>query len=141
MESQDLEKQVESILATPEFAQEANFEMPSLGLGKIISKDNLLIATGIAAAPVVTGYVDQITGGRLAAFPAGIAALVGGVVIKKFVKKDIGQKMATGIILSGLVTLITPIVSQATARLPGFAQEAKQEVTQELNPLVKGVMW
>ena len=139
MESQDLEKQVESILATPEFAQEANFEMPSLS--GIVSKDNILMATGIAAAPVISGYVNQITGGRLAALPTGVAAVVGGVLIKKFLKKPMAQNIAKGLIISGMATLIEPVVAQITSRMPGFAQEAKQEVAQELNPLVKGVMW
>ena len=140
MESQDLEKQVESILATPDFAQEANFEMP-LGLGGIVSKDNILMATGIAAAPVISGYVNQITGGRLAALPVGMAALLGGVVIKKFLKKPMAQNVAKGLIISGMATLIEPVIAQISSRMPGFAQEAKQEVAQELNPLVKGVMW
>jgi|TARA_R110002110_G_scaffold2447_1_gene11328 hypothetical protein len=140
MESQDLEKQVESILNAPEFAQEANFEMP-LGLGKLLSKDMIVGAVGIAAAPVVTGYVDQITGGRLSGLPVGSSSIIGGLIIKKLVKKDLGQKFATGLMQGGLATLLTPIVSQVSSRMPGFAQEEKANVTQELNPLVKGVMW
>ena len=47
------------------------------------------------------------------------------------------KKLSEGIIQGGIATAMTPFTS---GLIPNFNQEVK-EVAQELNPLVKGVMW
>ena len=140
MDSSSLEKQVEELLSTPKFEQVIpEFEMKLPNFKGLLGKDMVIGSLGTAMVGTVTGIVDNVTKGALAGLPVGSAAIIGGVVIKKFMGKNpLVSKLGEGIIQGGLATLMIPFVNKIA--IPSFSQEVKEEA-QELNPLVKGVMW
>ena len=140
MESIELEKQVEQLLETPKFEQ-LDFEQ---GMGSILkevfSKNMLVSALGTSLSVNVGSAVQSVI--PLGAAPLGVSSIVGGVILHQVGKKNIMIKnLALGIIQGGMATALTPISSMVGGMIPQFNQKLKEETTQELNPLVKGVMW
>ena len=116
MESIELEKQVETLLATPEFAQ-PEFEQNLLK--DIFSKSMLVSSAGTALSVQLGNIVGRFL--PIGQLPTGTASI-----------------LALGIIQGGIATAMTPFTS---GLIPAFSQEVKTETTEELNPLLKGVMW
>ena len=140
MESIELEKQVEQLLETPKFEQ-LDFEQ---GVGSILkevfSKNMLVSALGTSLSVNVGSAVQNVI--PLGAAPLGVSSIVGGVILHQVGKKNTMIKnLALGIIQGGMAVALTPISSMIGGVIPQFSQKAKEETTQELNPLVKGVMW
>ena len=141
MESIDLEKQVEQLLETPKFEQ-LDFEQ-SIGatLKEVFSKNMLVSALGTSLSVNVGSAVQSVI--PLGAAPVGVSSIVGGVLLHKIGGKNpMIKNLALGIIQGGMATALTPISSMVGGMIPQFNQKLKEEtITQELNPLVKGVMW
>ena len=140
MESIELEKQVEQLLETPKFEQ-LDFEQ---GVGSILkevfSKNMLVSALGTSLSVNVGSAVQNVI--PLGAAPLGVSSIVGGVILHQVGKKNTMIKnLALGIIQGGMAVALTPISSMIGGVIPQFSQKLKEEPTQELNPLVKGVMW
>ena len=139
MDSSSLEKQVEELLSTPKFEQALpEFEMKLPNFKGLLGKDMVIGSLGTAMVGTVTGLVDNVTKGALAGLPVGSSAILGGIALKKFGKNPLLTKLGEGIMQGGLATLMIPFVNKIA--IPSFSQEVKEEA-QELNPLVKGVMW
>tara|TARA_R110002167_G_scaffold270282_1_gene476782 strand:+ start:498 stop:917 length:420 start_codon:yes stop_codon:yes gene_type:complete len=139
MESIELEKQVEQLLETPKFEQ-LDFEQ-SIGasLKEVFSKNMLVSALGTSLSVNVGSAVQSVI--PLGAAPVGVSSVVGGVLLHKIGGKNpMIKNLALGIIQGGIATALTPISSMIGGMNP-FSQKLKEETTQELNPLVKGVMW
>jgi hypothetical protein len=142
MESIELEKQVEQLLETPKFEQ-LDFEQ-SIGasLKEVFSKNMLVSALGTSLSVNVGSAVQSVI--PLGAAPVGVSSIIGGVILHKLIGKmgnGAGKNLALGIIQGGMATALTPISSMVGGMIPQFNQKLKEEPTQELNPLVKGVMW
>mgnify|MGYP003153474374 FL=1 len=140
MESIELEKQVEQLLETPKFEQ-LDFEQ-SIGasLKEVFSKNMLVSALGTSLSVNVGSAVQSVI--PLGAAPVGVSSIVGGVLLHKIGGKNpMIKNLALGIIQGGMATALTPISSMIGGMIPQFNQKLKEEPTQELNPLVKGVMW
>ena len=141
MESIELEKQVEQLLETPKFEQ-LDFEQ-SIGasLKEVFSKNMLVSALGTSLSVNVGSAVQSVI--PLGAAPVGVSSVVGGVLLHKIGGKNpMIKNLALGIIQGGMATALTPISSMVGGMIPQFNQKLKEEtITQELNPLVKGVMW
>ena len=140
MESIELEKQVEQLLETPKFEQ-LDFEQ-SIGatLKEVFSKNMLVSALGTSLSVNVGSAVQSVI--PLGAAPVGVSSIVGGVLLHKIGGKNpMIKNLALGIIQGGMATALTPISSMVGGMIPQFNQKLKEEPTQELNPLVKGVMW
>ena len=140
MESIELEKQVEQLLETPKFEQ-LDFEQ---GVGSILkevfSKNMLVSALGTSLSVNVGSAVQNVI--PLGAAPLGVSSIVGGVILHQVGKKNLLVKnLALGIIQGGMAVAMTPVASMIGGVIPQFSQKLKEEPTQELNPLVKGVMW
>ena len=74
----------------------------------------------------------------LGQLPSGTASILAGILMQKFGgSSGTLKKLSEGIIQGGIATAMTPFIS---GLIPSFNQEVK-ETTQELNPMVKGVMW
>ena len=140
MESIELEKQVEQLLETPKFEQ-LDFEQGIQGILKeVFSKNMLVSALGTSLSVNVGTAVQSVI--PLGAAPLGVSSIVGGVILHQVGKKNIMIKnLALGIIQGGMAVALTPISSMIGGMIPQFNQKLKEETTQELNPLVKGVMW
>ena len=142
MESIELEKQVEQLLETPKFEQ-LDFEQ---GVGSILkevfSKNMLVSALGTSLSVNVGTAVANVLPMGLGASPLGVSSIIGGVVLHQVGKKNpLVKNLALGIIQGGMAVALTPISSMIGGVIPQFSQKLKEEPTQELNPLVKGVMW
>ena len=139
MESIELEKQVEQLLETPKFEQ-LDFEQGIQGILKeVFSKNMLVSALGTSLSVNVGSAVQSVI--PLGAAPLGVSSIVGGVILHQVGKKNTMIKnLALGIIQGGMAVALTPIADMVTGMSP-FSQKLKEETTQELNPLVKGVMW
>ena len=48
------------------------------------------------------------------------------------------KNLSLGIIQGGIATAMTPFTS---GLIPQFSQERKEVATEEINPMIKGVMW
>jgi len=140
MESIELEKQVEQLLETPKFEQ-LDFEQNiSATLKEVFSKNMLVSALGTSLSVNVGSAVQSVI--PLGAAPVGVSSIVGGVLLHKIGGKNpMIKNLALGIIQGGMATALTPISSMVGGMIPQFNQKLKEEPTQELNPLVKGVMW
>ena len=134
MESTDLEKQVNDLLTTkfeqPEFEQ-------LLPKG-ILGKDMLIGSAGTALSVQMGNIVGKFL--PLGQLPSGTASILAGILLQKFGGSGMLKKLSEGIIQGGIATAMTPFIS---GLIPAqFSQEVKTEQAQEeLNPLVKGVMW
>ena len=140
MESIELEKQVEQLLETPKFEQ-LDFEQ-SIGatLKEVFSKNMLVSALGTSLSVNVGSAVQSVI--PFGAAPVGVSSILGGIVLHKVGGKNpMIKNLALGIIQGGMATALTPISSMVGGMIPQFNQKLKEEPTQELNPLVKGVMW
>ena len=140
MESIELEKQVEQLLETPKFEQ-LDFEQGiGAGLKEVFSKGMLISALGTSLSVNVGTAIGNVL--PLGAAPVGVSSILGGIVLNKIGGKNpMVKNLALGIIQGGMATALTPISSMIGGMIPQFNQKAKEETTQELNPLVKGVMW
>lgn len=135
MESQDLEKQVEELLAAPPtFEQTANFEQ-LLPRG-IFGKDMLIGSAGTALSVNVGNIVGKYL--PLGQLPAGTSSILAGILMQKFMGNNASlKKFSEGVIQGGMATALSTFIPM----LPSFSQEKKVEHTEELNPIVEGVMW
>jgi hypothetical protein len=133
MESHDLEKQVESLLATPQFEQPQFEQLLPRG---IFGKDMLIGSAGTALSVQIGNIVGKFL--PIGQLPVGTSSIIAGILLQKFGgNSSMLKKLSEGIIQGGIATAMTPFTS---GLIPSFNQEVK-EVAQELNPLVKGVMW
>tara|TARA_R110000765_G_scaffold146496_1_gene248876 strand:+ start:113 stop:532 length:420 start_codon:yes stop_codon:yes gene_type:complete len=139
MESIELEKQVEQLLETPKFEQ-LDFEQSiGAGLKEVFSKGMLISALGTSLSVNVGTAIGNVL--PLGAAPVGVSSILGGIVLNKIGGKNpMVKNLALGIIQGGMAVALTPIADMVTGMSP-FSQKLKEETTQELNPLVKGVMW
>jgi hypothetical protein len=134
MESIDLEKQVETLLATPQFEQ-PQFEQSLLK--DVFSKSMLVSAAGTALSVNIGTALGNIL--PIAALPTGATSVLAGVLMQKFGGNNkLLKDLALGIIQGGIAMAITPLTNKLT--IPSFSQKVK-ETTEELNPMLKGVMW
>ena len=138
MESIELEKQVESLLATPQFEQPEFDQSISSTVKSIFSKEMLVSSAGTALSVQLGNIVGKYIpfGGA----PTGTMAILAGVLLQKFGGgNDLIKNLSLGVIQGGIATAMTPFT---TGLIPQqFSQELKTEKAEELNPLVKGVMW
>ena len=141
MESIELEKQVEQLLETPKFEQ-LDFEQGiGASLKEVFRREMLVSALGTSLSVNVGSAVQSVI--PLGAAPVGVSSILGGIVLHKVGGKNpMIKNLALGIIQGGMATALTPISSMVGGMIPQFNQKLKEEtITQELNPLVKGVMW
>ena len=136
MESIELEKQVESLLATPQFEQP---EFEQSVLKEIFNKNMIVSSAGTALSVQLGDLVGKYIpfGGA----PTGTMAILAGVLLNKLGGKNNNVKnLSLGVIQGGIAAAMIPFT---TGLIPQqFQQKQKTETTQEeLNPLLKGVMW
>ena len=134
MESTDLEKQVNDLLNTkfeqPEFEQ-------ILPKG-ILGKDMLIGSAGTALSVQMGNIVGKFL--PIGQLPTGTISILAGILLQKFMGKNpMLKKLSEGIIQGGIATAMTPFTSGLIPQQ--FSQERKEVATEELNPMVKGVMW
>ena len=134
MESTDLEKQVNDLLTT-KFEQHDFEQLLPKG---ILGKDMLIGSAGTALSVQMGNIVGKFL--PLGQLPSGTASILAGILLQKFGGSGMLKKLSEGIIQGGIATAMTPFVS---GLIPAqFSQEVKTEqVAEELNPMVKGVMW
>ena len=136
MESSDLEKQVNDLLTTPSFEQPAEFEQ-LLPKG-ILGKDMLIGSAGTALSVQMGNIVGKFL--PIGQLPTGTSSILAGILLQKFMGKNpMLKKLSEGIIQGGIATAMTPFTSGLIPQQ--FSQERKEVATEELNPMVKGVMW
>ena len=136
MQSTDLEKQVNDLLTTTKFEQPEFEQLLPKG---IFGKDMILGSAGTALSVQMGNIVGKFL--PLGQLPSGTASILAGVLLQKFMGGNANvKKISEGIIQGGFAIAMTPFVS---GLIPAqFSQEVKTETTQEeLNPLLKGVMW
>ena len=134
MESTDLEKQVNDLLTTPSFEQPA-FEQSMLK--DVFSKSMLVSAAGTALSVQLGNVVGKFL--PIGQLPSGTSSILAGILMQKFGGSNKMLKdLSLGIIQGGIATAMTPFTS---GLIPQFSQERKEVATEELNPMVKGVMW
>ena len=135
MESIELEKQVETLLATPEFAQ-PEFEQNLLK--DVFSKSMLVSSAGTALSVQLGNIVGRFL--PIGQLPTGTASILAGIIMQKFGGSNrLLKDLSLGIIQGGIATAMTPFTSGLIPQQ--FSQEMKTETPEELNPLLKGVMW
>ena len=143
MESIELEKQVEQLLETPKFEQ-LDFEQDILkGALKEVFNKNMLVSAAGTAISVNLGAVLQgaIPNNLFASLPVGTSSILAGALLNRFGKgNNMVRNLSLGVIQGGLAVAMAPL-SQMVGGIMPFNQKLKEEPTQELNPLVKGVMW
>ena len=133
MQSTDLEKQVNDLLNTPKFEQPDFEQLLPKG---ILGKDMLIGSAGTALSVQMGNIVGKFL--PLGQLPTGTASILAGILMQKFGgSSSMLKKLSEGIIQGGIETAMTPFVS---GLIPTFNQEVK-ETTEELNPIMKGVMW
>ena len=133
MQSTDLEKQVNDLLNTPKFEQPDFEQLLPKG---ILGKDMLIGSAGTALSVQMGNIVGKFL--PLGQLPTGTASILAGILMQKFGgSSSMLKKLSEGIIQGGIATAMTPFVS---GLIPTFNQEVK-ETTEELNPIMKGVMW
>jgi hypothetical protein len=142
MESIELEKQVEQLLETPKFEQ-LDFEQTfGASLKEVFNREMLVSAAGTAIS-VNLGAALQgaIPNNLLASLPVGTSSILAGALLNRFGKGNkMVRNLSLGVIQGGLAVAMAPLSQMVGGFMP-FNQKAKEETTQELNPLVKGVMW
>ena len=133
MQSTDLEKQVNDLLNTPKFEQPDFEQLLPKG---ILGKDMLIGSAGTALSVQMGNIVGKFL--PLGQLPTCTASILAGILMQKFGgSSSMLKKLSEGIIQGGIATAMTPFVS---GLIPTFNQEVK-ETTEELNPIMKGVMW
>tara|TARA_R110000765_G_scaffold120050_1_gene215543 strand:- start:278 stop:679 length:402 start_codon:yes stop_codon:yes gene_type:complete len=133
VQSTDLEKQVNDLLNTPKFEQPDFEQLLPKG---ILGKDMLIGSAGTALSVQMGNIVGKFL--PLGQLPTGTASILAGILMQKFGgSSSMLKKLSEGIIQGGIATAMTPFVS---GLIPTFNQEVK-ETTEELNPIMKGVMW
>tara|TARA_B110000263_G_scaffold212721_1_gene196317 strand:+ start:159 stop:575 length:417 start_codon:yes stop_codon:yes gene_type:complete len=138
MESIELEKQVESLLATPQFEQPAFDQSMSGTIKNIFSKEMLVSSAGTAISVQLGNIVGKYI--PIAVAPTGTMAILAGVLLQKFGgSNSMLKNLSLGVIQGGIAQAMTPFTSGLIPQ--SFSQEVKAEKTEELNPMVKGVMW
>ena len=138
MESTELEKQVENILATPQFEQPAFDQSMSGTIKNIISKEMLVSSAGTAISVQLGNIVGKYV--PIGVAPTGTMAILAGVLLQKFGgSNNMLKNLSLGVIQGGIAQAMTPFTSGLIPQ--SFSQEVKAEKTEELNPMVKGVMW
>lgn len=135
MESTDLEKQVNDLLTTPSFEQ-PQFEQSLLK--DVFSKSMLVSAAGTALSVQLGNTVGKFL--PIGQLPSGTSSILAGILMQKFGGNNKMLKdLSLGIIQGGIATAMTPFTSNLIPQQ--FSQERKEVATEELNPMVKGVMW
>lgn len=135
MESTDLEKQVNDLLTTPSFEQ-PQFEQSLLK--DVFSKSMLVSAAGTALSVQLGNTVGKFL--PIGQLPAGTSSILAGILMQKFGGSNKMLKdLSLGIIQGGIANAMTPFTSGLIPQQ--FSQERKEVATEELNPMVKGVMW
>jgi len=138
MESTELEKQVENILATPQFEQPAFDQSMSGTIKNIFSKEMLVSSAGTAISVQLGNIVGKYV--PIGVAPTGTMAILAGVLLQKFGgSNSMLKNLSLGVIQGGIAQAMTPFTSGLIPQ--SFSQEVKAEKTEELNPMVKGVMW
>ena len=138
MESIELEKQVESLLATPQFEQPAFDQSMSGTIKNIFSKEMLVSSAGTAISVQLGNIVGKYI--PIGVAPTGTMAILAGVLLQKFGgSNSMLKNLSLGVIQGGIAQAMTPFTSGLIPQ--SFSQELKTEKAEELNPLVKGVMW
>ena len=138
MESIELEKQVESLLATPQFEQPAFDQSMSGTIKNIFSKEMLVSSAGTAISVQLGNIVGKYV--PIGVAPTGTMAILAGVLLQKFGgSNSMLKNLSLGVIQGGIAQAMTPFTSGLIPQ--SFSQEVKAEKTEELNPMVKGVMW
>jgi len=138
MESTELEKQVENILATPQFEQPAFDQSMSGTIKNIFSKEMLVSSAGTAISVQLGNIVGKYV--PIGVAPTGTMAILAGVLLQKFGgSNNMLKNLSLGVIQGGIAQAMTPFTSGLIPQ--SFSQEVKAEKTEELNPMVKGVMW
>ena len=138
MESTELEKQVENILATPQFEQPAFDQSMSGTIKNIFSKEMLVSSAGTAISVQLGNIVGKYI--PIGVAPTGTMAILAGVLLQKFGgSNSMLKNLSLGVIQGGIAQAMTPFTSGLIPQ--SFSQEVKAEKTEELNPMVKGVMW
>ena len=138
MESIELEKQVESLLATPQFEQPAFDQSMSGTIKNIFSKEMLVSSAGTAISVQLGNIVGKYI--PIGVAPTGTMAILAGVLLQKFGgSNSMLKNLSLGVIQGGIAQAMTPFTSGLIPQQ--FSQEVKTEKTEELNPMVKGVMW
>jgi hypothetical protein len=138
MESIELEKQVESLLATPQFEQPVFDQSMSGTIKNIFSKEMLVSSAGTAISVQLGNIVGKYI--PIGVAPTGTMAILAGVLLQKFGgSNSMLKNLSLGVIQGGIAQAMTPFTSGLIPQ--SFSQEVKAEKTEELNPMVKGVMW
>ena len=101
MESHDLEKQVESLLATPQFEQPQFEQLIPKG---ILGKDMLIGSAGTALSVQVGNIVGKFL--PLGQLPVGTSSILAGILLQKFGgNSSMLKKLSEGIIQGELPQL------------------------------------
>ena len=138
MESTDLEKQVETLLATPQFEQPEFDQSISSTVKGIFSKEMLVSSAGTAISVQLGNIVGKYV--PIGVAPTGTMAILAGVLLQKFGgSNNMLKNLSLGVIQGGIAQAMTPFTSGLIPQ--SFSQEVKAEKIEELNPMVKGVMW
>ena len=139
MESIELEKQVESLLATPQFEQPEFDQSISSTVKNIFSKEMLVSSAGTALSVQLGNTVGRFL--PIGQLPTGSAAILAGILLQKIGGgNQMLKNLSLGVIQGGIATALTPFTSGLIPQQ--FSQKVKTETAQEeLNPLLKGVMW
>jgi len=139
MQSSDLEKQVNDLLTTK--FEQPEFEQGIAGTVKNIFSKEMLVSAAGTSLSVQLGNVISNSLPLPAALPLGSASIIAGALMQKFGGNNTMLKnFSLGIIQGGLASILTPLVSKVVPAQ--FSQEVKTEKAQEeLNPMMKGVMW
>jgi len=133
MESTDLEKQVNDLLTTPSFEQ-PQFDQ---SLKSIFSKEMLISSAGTALSVQLGNTVGKFL--PIGQLPSGTSSILAGILMQKFGgNSPMLKNLSLGIIQGGIATAMTPFTS---GLIPQFSQERKEVATEEINPMIKGVMW
>ena len=134
MESIDLEKQVETLLATPQFEQ-PEFEQNLLK--DVFSKSMLVSSAGTALSVQLGNIVGRFL--PIGQLPVGTSSILAGILMQKFGGSNrLLKDLSLGIIQGGIATAMTPFTS---GLIPSSFNQEVKETTEELNPMMKGVMW
>jgi hypothetical protein len=134
MQSTDLEKQVNDLLNTPKFEQPEFEQLLPKG---IFGKDMIIGSAGTALSVQMGNIVGKFL--PLGQLPSGTASILAGILLQKFGGSGMLKKLSEGIIQGGIATAMTPFVSGLIPQQ--FSQEVKTEKVEEINPIMKGVMW
>jgi hypothetical protein len=71
--------------------------------------------------------------------PVGTSSILAGILMQKFGGSNkLLKDLSLGIIQGGIATAMTPFTS---GLIPSSFNQEVKETTEELNPMMKGVMW